>query len=250
MYIETENILGFNVSNFDSSNLITQIYEKSILSSQKKVVACLNPHSFAISLDDKFFCFALKSADWLIPDGVGIVLASKMLGGSIRKRFTGYDLFYSLSKRLNFKDNPRVFFLGSSDRVLGKIQNRLKSDFPNILVDCYSPPFKNNFTSLENRLMVRKINKFSPDILWVGMTAPKQEKWIAYNIKHLNVKLAAGIGAVFDFYAGEKKRPTPIIQNLGLEWLFRLICEPRRLWRRTFVSSFIFFKNLFFECLR
>lgn len=88
--------------------------------------------------------------------------------------------------------------------------------------------------------MRRVINLAKPDVLWVGMTAPKQEKWIYANLPHLNVKFAAAIGAVFDFYTGRVKRSSPIFQKLGLEWLPRLVSQPRRLWRRMIISAPIF----------
>jgi N-acetylglucosaminyldiphosphoundecaprenol N-acetyl-beta-D-mannosaminyltransferase len=243
----TEDILGFDVSNMDSIVLTEEVYKKSIISHSKKWIACMNPHSFAISIDDKSFRNALKSADWLIPDGVGIVYASKLLGGNIKKRITGYEIFYLLSKKLNFNLSSKVFFLGSSNSVLKKIRIKMKSDFPNILVDYYSPPFRDKFDAKENLFILKRINTFSPDVLWVGMTAPKQEKWIYNNIKHLNIGLAVGIGAVFDFYSGEKKRADPLIQYFGLEWLFRLYNEPKRLWKRTFISSFIFLGKLLYQ---
>ena len=96
------------------------------------------------------------------------------------------------------------------------------------------------FSAEDNDRMVSAVNEASPDVLWVGMTAPKQELWIARNRHRLHVKIAAAVGAVFDFYAGQVKRPHPFFQRHGLEWLPRLVGEPRRLWRRTVVSAPIF----------
>ena len=111
-------------------------------------------------------------------------------------------------------------------------------DFPNIqVVGVYAPLYKDEFTVEDNEKMIAAINAVNPDVLWVGMTAPKQEKWIYQNKKQLEVKFIGAIGAVFDFYAGNIKRSHPFFQKLGLEWLPRLLQEPRRLWRRNFISN-------------
>jgi N-acetylglucosaminyldiphosphoundecaprenol N-acetyl-beta-D-mannosaminyltransferase len=114
-------------------------------------------------------------------------------------------------------------------------------DYPNVRVaGTYSPPFKKTYSKEEVDAMAAAINEAAPDVLWVGMTAPKQEKWIHDQRDRLNVKFAAAIGAVFDFYTGRVKRSHPAFQRLGLEWLPRLVQEPRRLWRRMFVSAPVF----------
>jgi N-acetylglucosaminyldiphosphoundecaprenol N-acetyl-beta-D-mannosaminyltransferase len=112
-------------------------------------------------------------------------------------------------------------------------------NFPNVVVETLSPPFR-PWSKRENDDMVAKISQFQPDILWVGMTAPKQEKWVAANALRLTVPVIGSIGAVFDYYAGVTPRAPPWICDLGLEWLYRLPREPRRLWRRTIVSAPLF----------
>jgi N-acetylglucosaminyldiphosphoundecaprenol N-acetyl-beta-D-mannosaminyltransferase len=114
-------------------------------------------------------------------------------------------------------------------------------DFPNITVaGCFSPPFQDEFSAEENHRIIEGINNSAPDVLWVGMTAPKQEKWIYQNRDKLHVKFIAAVGAVFDFYAGNVKRSHPWFLEHGMEWLPRLLQEPRRLWQRTFVSAPLF----------
>ncbi len=114
-------------------------------------------------------------------------------------------------------------------------------DYPNIkVVGTYSPPFKDVYSRAELDEMIRAVNVAAPDVLWVGMTAPKQEKFIFENRERLNVKFAAAVGAVFDFYTGNVKRSHPWFLNHGLEWLPRLIQEPGRLWKRTFFSAPVF----------
>ena len=204
-------------------------------------LACLNPHSYALALDDAQFSRALQAADWLIPDGAGIVLASRVLGGEIRHRVTGSDIFFGVLSELNRVGDASVFFLGSTEETLAEIGKRMARDYPNVIVSGrYSPPFKATYSQDELDEMVEAINTAAPDVLWVGMTAPKQEKWIAEMIGQLDVRFVAAIGAVFDFYAERVRRSHPIFQRLGLEWLPRLVQEPRRLWRRMFVSAPIF----------
>jgi N-acetylglucosaminyldiphosphoundecaprenol N-acetyl-beta-D-mannosaminyltransferase len=115
---------------------------------------------------------------------------------------------------------------------------KMESDFSNIWVaGIFSPPFKEEFTHEENLMMIETINRAKPDVLWVGMTAPKQEKWVYENREKLNVKLLGPIGAVFDFYTGKVKRSATIFQKSGLEWLPRFLQEPRRLWKRNLISN-------------
>jgi len=205
-------------------------------------LACINPHSVRMAMADPAAEDALRTVDMLIPDGIGIVLASRILGGSIRERITGSDIFRELSHRLNVRGNASYFFLGSTVGTLEAIKSRLVREYPKIrFAGGYSPPFAEIFSDDENRAMLEAINATQPDVLWVGMTAPKQEKWIYQNKEELNVKFIGAVGAVFDFYAGNVKRSHPWFLDHGLEWLPRLLQEPRRLWQRTFVSAPVFF---------
>jgi len=139
------------------------------------------------------------------------------------------------------KKGLKYFFLGSSKKTLCLIAERMKQDFPYIEVcGTYSPPFKNEFRNEDNQLMIKAVNEAKPDVLWVGMTAPKQEKWIYENRDKLNVPFIAAIGAVFDFYAGTKERSSGFWITIGLEWLPRFLKEPGRLWERNFKSTPIF----------
>ncbi len=239
----SESILDYKVCKLGCKATVIDIINSMVQPKGKSCrwMACLNPHSYTVSTNDITFSSALKNADWLVPDGVGVILASKILGGSIRERVTGSDVFFGLSEALNHRDEHTVFFLGSTESTLSEIKARFERDYPKIrIVGMMSPPFKPAYSCEEIDLMISTINSVSPDVLWVGMTAPKQEKWIYENRDRLNVKFAGAIGAVFDFYAGKIKRSHPIFQSLGLEWLPRFLQEPRRLWRRTFISAPIF----------
>lgn len=204
-------------------------------------LACMNPHSYTESLKDGEFRSALHDADWLVPDGSGVVLASKILRGGIQERVTGSDIFSEVSHTLDGRGFGRIFFLGSTEKTLGEIRQRIVVDYPNLeVVGTYSPPFQPTYSEQELDDMVAVINDAAPDILWVGMTAPKQEKWIFQNLDRLDVKFAAAIGAVFDFYTGNVKRSSPVFQRMHLEWLPRLVQQPKRLWRRMGVSAPVF----------
>jgi N-acetylglucosaminyldiphosphoundecaprenol N-acetyl-beta-D-mannosaminyltransferase len=121
----------------------------------------------------------------------------------------------------------------------------MATDYPNVVVaGTYSPPFKPEYSAAELDCMLSAVNTAAPDVLWVGMTAPKQEKWLLDMAPRLNVKFAAAVGAVFDFYTGKVKRSHPVFQKLGLEWMPRLVQQPTRLWRRTFVSAPFFLMHV------
>jgi N-acetylglucosaminyldiphosphoundecaprenol N-acetyl-beta-D-mannosaminyltransferase len=209
----------------------------------KKLIAnTINPHSFCIAKEDLLFQQALINSDILVPDGIGVIWANKFLNGKSIVKISGFDMHLHFLRLLNRQNNGKVFYLGSSESTLTKLQARVNREFPNIEVFVYSPPYKVGFTKEENQQIIKEINGFSPDLLFVGMTAPKQEKWVFENKDNLNSKLICSIGAVFDFYAGTVKRPNQLWINLGLEWLPRFLKEPRRLWRRNLISTphFIF----------
>ncbi len=239
--INVEDILGYPVTTDTIDESVELIMSWITSAKTGSYFACANPHSIVVSLKDRLFEEALKGADLLAPDGVGIIFASCISGGIIRQRITGSDMFHSLHRELNQRRNFSVFFLGSTAEILDNICVNMARDYPHInLAGMYSPPYKQEFSDEDNRLMIEAVNQTNPDVLWVGMTAPKQEKWIYQNRDKLNVKFIGAIGAVFDFYTGKVKRSHPIFQRIGLEWLPRLIQEPRRLWRRNFISGPIF----------
>jgi len=246
-----ENILGYQVCLLDVHGAIGKISEWIFSGEKRKVFICANPHSLVEANKDRLFHEAICEADMITPDGTGIVLASKILGGSIRERVTGSDIFWELSEVLNRSGGSSYFFLGSTEQTLAAIKTKISIDFNNIkFYGSYSPPYKPEFSEEESRLMIEAVNAAEPDVLWVGMTAPKQEKWIYQHRDQLNVKFIGAIGAVFDFYVGNVKRSHPVFQKMGLEWLPRLLQEPRRLFRRNFVSSPLFLLQVLRQRLR
>jgi N-acetylglucosaminyldiphosphoundecaprenol N-acetyl-beta-D-mannosaminyltransferase len=237
----TEFILGYPITRKSKEACTSDIVRWIENDRKGKYLACANPHSLEVARIDPLFQKALKGADLIVPDGVGIIVASKILGGRISNRITGSDIFFELSKILNKKGNYSYFFLGSTQDTLKKIEEKLRIDFKNInVVGTYSPPFKAEFSTEDNIVMIEKINRVKPDVLWVGMTAPKQEKWIYTNKDKLKVKFIGAVGAVFDFYSGNVERSHQWFLVHGLEWLPRLLKQPLRLWRRNIVSNPMF----------
>ncbi|MCG6888307.1 MAG: WecB/TagA/CpsF family glycosyltransferase [Gammaproteobacteria bacterium] len=237
----TENILGYQVRRDGFESCLGEITRFLEQGQDQKWLATLNPHSYAVALHRPGFRSALNAADWLIPDGVGVVFASRIMGGTIRQRVSGPDMFYGLHDFMQRSGNYSVFFLGASEDTLAEIRQRMSKDWPDIrIAGTCSPPFKPRFSDEDIEQMVQSVNAARADVLWVGLTAPKQEELINRILPRLNVRFAGAVGAIFDFYAGRVKRSHPAFRRLGLEWLPRLLRDPRRLWRRMFVSAPIF----------
>ena len=135
--------------------------------------------------------------------------------------------------------------MGSSEKVLSLIKEKAKNVYPNIVVETYSPPYKPEFNEEDNKKIIDAINQANPDLLWIGMTAPKQEKWTYKHWNELNIHCHAGtIGAVFDFFAGTVERAPIWWQEHSLEWLYRLIKEPKRMWKRYIIGNTLFLWNI------
>jgi N-acetylglucosaminyldiphosphoundecaprenol N-acetyl-beta-D-mannosaminyltransferase len=218
-----------------------------------RYMATANPHSLVVASKDVVFRTALRQADLLIPDGTGILIASKVMNTSPRvaEKVAGTDFFLRFTELADRAGGLKYFFLGSSEHVLSLIRNRLAGDYPAIEVcGTYSPPYQERFGDEENQRILEAIRAARPDVLWVGMTAPKQEKWIFENRSKLEVPLIGAIGAVFDFYAGTKVRSSLFWKRLGLEWLPRFLREPGRLWERNMKSTPVFLSWIVREKMR
>ena len=229
----------------------------------KVLINTINAHSYNVAQKDEAFAEALVKGDYLIPDGASIVKACRWLKAKSqpKERIAGWDLFAFEMQRLEGRSEEcivnsekckvksekcgRVMFMGSSERVLRLIRERAAGDYPNLEIVTYSPPYKAEFTEEDNRTIIKAINEAKPDLLWIGMTAPKQEKWTYQHWKELDINCHVGtIGAVFDFYAGTATRAPKWWQAHGLEWLYRLMIEPRRMWRRYVIGNPLFLRNI------
>lgn len=180
--------------------------------------------------------------DITIADGMPIVWFSRLLGNPLKERIAGPDLFSRFNEIAN-KNSFSYYFLGSTEETLEKLIKRLKSEYPNIkILGYYAPPYSDMKDFEENKSICDKINKVKPDVVWVSFGCPKQERWIFDNKENIETSVLMGIGAAFDFYAGTIKRAPLFMQKIGLEWFYRFLQEPKRLWKRYFVEGPLFVK--------
>lgn len=215
----------------------------------KVLINTINAHSYNVARKDDLFAEALTKGDYLIPDGMSVVKACKWLHAKSqpKERIAGADLFEFEMNKLNEKGGT-VMFMGSSEKTLAKIVQQAARVYPNLKVVTYSPPYKPEFNDEDNKDIINAINTANPDLLWIGMTAPKQEKWTYSHWNDLHIHCHVGtIGAVFDFFAGNTKRAPQWWQEHGLEWLYRLIKEPRRMWRRYIIGNTVFLWHMLGE---
>ena len=255
--------------------------ELASLPEGKLLINTINAHSYNTARKDKLFAEALTNGDVLIPDGVSIVKACRWIKAKSqpKERIAGWDLFSFEMDKLereseelrtkseesnsmtSSKDGQedsslftlrsslkKVMFMGSSQRVLDLIVKRAAEGYPHLKVVTYSPPYKPEFSDEDNKAIIDAINAADPDLLWIGMTAPKQEKWTYSHWSELNIHCHVGtIGAVFDFFAGTVERAPMWWQRNGLEWLYRLLKEPKRMWRRYIIGNALFLWNMLKE---
>ena len=262
--------------------------ELAALPEGKLLINTINAHSYNTARKDELFAEALTNGDVLIPDGVSIVKACRWIKAKSlpKERIAGWDLFSFEMENLERKqcgmlnvecgannssldnsqsalaDNPKfkiqnsefrspqrtVMFMGSSAKVLDLIVKRAAEVYPHLKIVTYSPPYKPEFSEEDNKAIVEAINAADPDLLWIGMTAPKQEKWTYSHWNELNIHCHVGtIGAVFDFFAGTVERAPIWWQRHGLEWLYRLLKEPKRMWRRYIIGNTLFLWNMLKE---
>lgn len=227
--------------------------ELASLPEGKLLINTINAHSYNTARKDKLFAEALINGDVLIPDGVSIVKACQWIKAKSqpKERIAGWDLFSFEMGKLNstFRSPQRtVMFMGSSQKVLDLIVKRAAEVYPHLKVVTYSPPYKPEFSDEDNMDIIDSINAANPDLLWIGMTAPKQEKWTYSHWEELDIHCHVGtIGAVFDFLAGTVERAPMWWQRNGLEWLYRLLKEPKRMWRRYIIGNALFLWNMLEE---
>jgi len=249
MDIKTVNILGTGFSRINMEDTLKTI-EKFITNGRKSQVCVTNAYSLVLMQKDKAFKDVTNSASLVVTDGKPLIWISKLYGESIPERVAGSDLVCELC-RISAIKGYKLFFLGSSPATLKKIVENLKKMFPFLrITGVCSPSFKKEFSVRENEKMIALINKAEPDVLFVGLGAPKQEKWIEKHKDELQVPVSIGVGAAFDFIAGTVKRAPNWMQRCGLEWLFRLIQEPRRLWKRYLIGNTIFIWLVFRELVK
>ncbi|MBW1673564.1 MAG: WecB/TagA/CpsF family glycosyltransferase [Deltaproteobacteria bacterium] len=198
------------------------LFEKWINQGKSRHVCITNVHTLVTALKDKEFKNIVDCADLITIDGQPLRWYAKLIRGvHIKDRITGPEL---MLKSIEFGNNKRWchFLLGGTEEVLWKLRKNLIEKFEGInIVGTYSPPFR-TLTKEEDAALVERINKAHPDFLWVGLGAPKQEKWISNHLSRIHVPIQIGVGAAFDFHSGNIKRAPEFLQRIGLEWLYRI----------------------------
>lgn len=233
---ERVSILGTRVSRYNLDETMRRMADA--VDNIEKLRICVTPVNCLLwAKDDDSLRDIYNSAEIVTADGVPVVWASKWLGKPVRGRVTGLDLLPRYAEVAAEKGHS-FFFMGAGEGVADQLAKKLKSDYPDLDVrGTYSPPFRERFSEEESLEMVEMINQSGADILWVSLTAPKQDIWIAENMDRLQVNVAIGVGAAFDVAAGRIRRSPVWMQKAGLEWLYRLIKEPGRLAGRYLVEA-------------
>lgn len=230
---DTEIIRGLSVSNLPFEDVVKVLLDWADRHDRTRYFACVNPHSAELAHRDAVFMAALHDADMLVADGAGVLLASLILGGRIRERSTGPDLFLAVMKALNETGTKSVFYLGGGSDSLHRLDAHHRERFPRVrIAGLHAPPFRKAFTADDLADIVARIDAAAPDVLWVGVGAPKQEKLLHDLRDRISVPLCGPIGAMFDYFAGTVRPPPRWMARAGFHWLYRLVRNPRRMWRR------------------
>ncbi|MBI4639266.1 MAG: WecB/TagA/CpsF family glycosyltransferase [Candidatus Tectomicrobia bacterium] len=229
------NILGVRVSAINMEMALHTI-EGWISRHEPHYVCVTTVHGVMESQRDEELRRIHNAAGLVTPDGMPLVWLSRLMGFRHVERVYGPDLMLAVCEH-SVKMGYLHFFYGGAPGVAEKLAIRLQSRFPGLkVVGTYSPPFR-PLTPEEDQVVVDHINMLQPDIVWVGISTPKQDRWMASHVERLSVPVLIGVGAAFDFHAGLKRQAPHWMQRSGLEWFFRLMMEPRRLWRRYLIYN-------------
>ena len=238
MQSETVNILGVGVSAINMSLALNAI-DNWIQARQRQVVCVANVHTVMECQRDAVFREIYSHAGMVTPDGMPLVWVSHLQRFSQVERVYGPDLMLAVCES-GIAKGYRHFFYGGAAGVTERLAESLSKRFPGLqVVGILSPPFR-ALSADEREKDIAAINAAEPDIVWVGLGAPKQEYWMHESRPDLHAPILIGVGAAFDFHAGVKKQAPVWMQRLGLEWFFRLMSEPRRLWKRYLINNPIF----------
>ncbi len=239
------NILDIRIAVFGS---YVEAYN-DLLSLQQppKYITVSNVHTVIEAVRNNKYKEALNHSDISLPDGRPLSIIAKLKGIKNSVRIFGPTFF---EKTLDWgqKDKLKHYFFGSSQETLQKMIENIHKEYPNVIISgYYSPPYKQAFSTEENEGFLKKMNESGADIYWISLGAPKQELWMYENYKKLNQGVMIGIGAGFNYLAGNIKHAPEWMKNLALEWLYRLMQEPRRLWKRYLVTNTLFLWYIFLE---
>ncbi|MFB4167172.1 WecB/TagA/CpsF family glycosyltransferase [Virgibacillus sp. JSM 102003] len=227
-----ENYLGVEVSSYSYSQLTDQIIE-DINKDRKSFIVAINPEKVLKAEKDKDLLQLLNKATYQIPDGVGILIASKFRNGNINERITGIDMLMTLCKTAS-ENGKNVFLYGAKPGVAEQAKQNLEAKLPNLSIVGVIDGYEKDQESIK-----RQINDANPDIIFVALGSPAQEYWILNNMEQLNVNIFQGVGGSFDVLSGNIKRAPAFFRKFGLEWFYRLIKEPFRIKRQLKLPLFL-----------
>jgi N-acetylglucosaminyldiphosphoundecaprenol N-acetyl-beta-D-mannosaminyltransferase len=231
--MQTFRLNSVYIHSFSISELKEKFRETLIANNDPQIITTFNLDFLRISQNNEEFLQICKNSLWNLPDGFGIRSLINLKYNKKVERITGNDIFPLLLKIANEK-NLKVSIVGSKMEVLDKVQLLVKNKYPNLTnnLKCLSPPPFFERDKMINQNTINEIARFNPDIVFAALGCPRQEIWLYKNMDLFGSKLNIGIGAVLDYYSGKKRRSPVILQKYGMEWLWRLLNEPRRLFRR------------------
>ncbi|MBB5149827.1 WecB/TagA/CpsF family glycosyltransferase [Ureibacillus thermosphaericus] len=227
-----ETVLGIQVNTENYDELIEQIFQR-IERKEKSLIVAINPEKIMKAKEDPALKKLLNEAEFQIPDGIGVILASKIQKGQISERVTGVDLMMRLCEEAATKQKS-IFLYGGKPGVAASAAEKLKELYPGIQIAGIQHGYET-----DNEKVISKINEAKPDILFVAMGSPKQENWINANRDQLYPTIYQGVGGSFDVLAGNVKRAPKAFQKVGLEWFYRLMMEPKRIKRQMALPKFL-----------
>jgi N-acetylglucosaminyldiphosphoundecaprenol N-acetyl-beta-D-mannosaminyltransferase len=239
------NILGVRVSAVQVGDVIARMEGWIERRQLGRYVAVTGMHGIMEAHHDPAFREILNSASLVVPDGMPLVWLARLKGHNLKRRVYGPELMMAFCER-SAPQGFRHFLYGGGPGVADKLATELANRFPGLVIaGTYSPPFR-ALTEEEDEWVMQRINQASPDVLWIGLSTPKQETWMHDHSGRLKVPAMLGVGAAFDIHSGRKRQAPAWMREHGLEWFFRLLQEPRRLWRRyvLYGSEFIFWVTL------
>ncbi|MDI6861667.1 MAG: WecB/TagA/CpsF family glycosyltransferase [Caldisericia bacterium] len=235
--MEKVDILGIKVDNLTQDEVLQRLIH-FIKEKKFHLIFTINSENATKVLENKKFFEVIKNADLIIPDGIGIIIASKILKKPLKERIPGIDISYKLMEVAD-KEGYKIVLIGGKEGISEKAKENLKKVFKNLnIIKTYSGYFCED----EEEKIVSEIEMIKPDILLVGMGSEKQEIWIwKHKDRFKNIGVCIGVGGTLDIWAGEKKRAPKFIQKMGLEWLYRVLIEPKRFFRIIKIFRFIYF---------
>lgn len=238
------DLLGVRINNFTMEDALA-FADSLVAARTPSYIVTPNVDVLVRLQSDTDFKRAYDGAAAVIADGVPLIWAARFLGTPLRAKVSGSDFFVSFCE-LSARKGHRLYFMGAMPGVAHKAAQVLVAKFPGLqVVGTYSPSYGFEANDDECRSIVRMLKKARPDVLFIGLGSPKQEKWTFRWMAEHGVPLSVGVGISFDYVAGTVKRAPRWMQNAGLEWSWRLAMEPKRLWRRYLVNDPVFFKYVF-----